>query len=102
MQLVYDWRSQQESEAQKPRYLSWLMTNLGVLDGGPSDKRQDPERWAIQTAGITLSAEVCSAAVSISIMTVKDGQMCVTCSWQACGQREPCRTFNGRREAVNR
>ncbi|KAF2969789.1 hypothetical protein GQX73_g3776 [Xylaria multiplex] len=84
MRLVHDWRTQQESEAQKPRYLSWLVTNLGVLDGGGSEKRQDPERWAIRKADLLLSAEVPSAALSVSIMTVKDEQMCVTCSWQDC------------------
>lgn len=88
MRLVHDWRSQQESEARKPRYLSWLVTNLGVLDGGRSEKQQDPERWAIRTADLLLSAEVPSAALSVSIMTVKDEQMCVTCSWQACVAEE--------------
>ncbi|KAI0540914.1 alcohol acetyltransferase-domain-containing protein [Xylaria digitata] len=84
MRLVHDWRTQQESEAQKPRYLSWLVTNLGVLDGGGSEQRQDPERWAIRKADLLLSAEIPSAALSVSIMTVKDEQMCVTCSWQDC------------------
>lgn len=31
-----------------------------------------------------LSAEVPSAAISISLVTVEDEQMCVTCSWQDC------------------
>ncbi|KAI0409847.1 alcohol acetyltransferase-domain-containing protein [Xylaria palmicola] len=84
MRLVHDWRAQQESEAQKPRYLSWLVTNLGVLDGGGLEKRQDPERWAIRKADLLLSAEVPSAALSVSLMTVKDEQMCVTCTWQDC------------------
>ncbi|RWA07680.1 hypothetical protein EKO27_g7410 [Xylaria grammica] len=84
MRLVYDWRTQQESEARKPRYLSWLVTNLGVVDGGGSEKRQDPERWAIRKADLLLSAEVPSAALSVSLMTVKDEEMCVSCTWQDC------------------
>ncbi|KAI0551866.1 alcohol acetyltransferase-domain-containing protein [Xylaria curta] len=84
MQLVHDWRTQQESETRKPRYLSWLVTNLGVLNGGGSEKRQDLDRWAIRKADLLLSAEVPSAALSVSIMTVKDEQMCVSCTWQDC------------------
>ncbi|KAI0190354.1 hypothetical protein EV127DRAFT_481038 [Xylaria flabelliformis] len=78
MQLVHDWRTQQESETRKPRYLSWLVTNLGVLDGGGFNKRQDPNRWAIRKTDLLLSAEVPSAALSVSIMTIKDEQMCIS------------------------
>ncbi|KAI3390520.1 hypothetical protein diail_9287, partial [Diaporthe ilicicola] len=34
MKLVSDWRTQQRGEAKKARYLSWLITNLGVIDRG--------------------------------------------------------------------
>ncbi|RYP08064.1 hypothetical protein DL765_008920 [Monosporascus sp. GIB2] len=85
MKFVRDWRTQQESETQKPRYLSWLVTNLGVLDGGAPDTReQEQEGWSIRRAELVLSAEVPSAALSVSVMTVRDEQMCVTCSWQDC------------------
>ncbi|VUC29980.1 unnamed protein product [Clonostachys rosea] len=33
MKFAGDWRAQQESEARKPRCLSWLVTSLGVLEG---------------------------------------------------------------------
>ncbi|XXG98866.1 hypothetical protein Hte_005196 [Hypoxylon texense] len=85
MKFVRDWRPQQQSEARKPRYLSWLVTNLGVLDGEVSETQQEyDERWSICQADLMLSAEVPSAALSVSIMTVKDKQMCVTCTWQDC------------------
>ncbi|KAL7625557.1 Alcohol acetyltransferase [Parahypoxylon ruwenzoriense] len=89
MKFVHDWRTQQESETQKPRYLSWLVTNLGVLDWGAPDTReqeqeQEQERWSIRRAELVLNAEVLSAALSVSVMTVSDEQMCVTCSWQDC------------------
>ncbi|KAF2789459.1 hypothetical protein K505DRAFT_352582 [Melanomma pulvis-pyrius CBS 109.77] len=71
MKLVSDWRSQQQSEAHKMRYLSWLVNNLG-------------EGWLLRRAELVLSAEVPSAALSVSIMTVKGGEMCITCSWQDC------------------
>ncbi|KAI0200212.1 alcohol acetyltransferase-domain-containing protein [Astrocystis sublimbata] len=93
MKFAGDWRTQQESEAHKPRYLSWLVTNLGVLDGeergGGGDEGEEAEAkkggqdaWAIRRAELVLSAEVPSAAFSVSAMTVKDEKMCVTCSWQ--------------------
>ncbi|KAH6645104.1 alcohol acetyltransferase-domain-containing protein [Truncatella angustata] len=84
MRFVSDWRPQQESEAHKPRYLSWLVTNLGVLDGAIEVAREQEQSWSIRRAELVLSAEVPSAALSVSIMTVKDSQMCVTCSWQDC------------------
>ncbi|PSN70883.1 hypothetical protein BS50DRAFT_659723 [Corynespora cassiicola Philippines] len=73
-----DWNSHQRREARRTRYLSWLVTNLGVLDGGSMEK----DEWSLRKAELILSAEVPSAAVSVSIMTVKSEQMCITCSWQ--------------------
>ena len=73
-----DWNSQQQREARRTRYLSWLVTNLGVLEGDSKGK----DEWSLRRAELVLSAEVPSAAISVSIMTVKDEQMCVTCSWQ--------------------
>lgn len=84
MKLCWDWRSQQQSEARKTRYLSWLVTNLGVLDSGLGDNKVQEEGWSLRRAELVLSTEVPSAALSVSIITVKDEQMCVTCSWQDC------------------
>jgi hypothetical protein len=75
-----DWNSQQQREARRTRYLSWLVTNLGVIDG----KDQGNDNWSLDRAELVLSAEVPSATFSVSLMTVKDKQMCVTCSWQEC------------------
>ena len=33
MKLVSDWNDAMRKQARRPRYLSWLVTNLGVLDG---------------------------------------------------------------------
>lgn len=82
--LVSDWRAQQETEASKTRYLSWLVTNLGVLDGGSGDMRERKEGWSIRRSELYLSAEIPSAAFSVAVMTVKDENMCITCSWQDC------------------
>ncbi|KAG8165972.1 hypothetical protein KVR01_004524 [Diaporthe batatas] len=84
MKFVSDWRTQQRAEANKTRYLSWLVTNLGVIDGGASDTSGQEEGWSLRRAELVLSAEIPSAAFSVSIFTVKGEQMCVTCSWQEC------------------
>ncbi|KAF2249681.1 hypothetical protein BU26DRAFT_563579 [Trematosphaeria pertusa] len=84
MKLCPDWNSQQQSEMRRMRYLSWLVTNLGVLDGESSTTVGKEEAWSLRRAELILSAETPSAALSVSIMTVKGREMCVTCSWQDC------------------
>ncbi|KAF2463773.1 uncharacterized protein BDR25DRAFT_307565 [Lindgomyces ingoldianus] len=84
MKFVSDWRAQQQSEARKTRYLSWLVTNLGVLDGGIGATQGQDQGWLLRRAELVLSTEVPSAALSVSIMTVKGDEMCITCSWQDC------------------
>lgn len=84
MKLCPDWNSQQQNEMRRTRYLSWLVTNLGVLDGESSANAGKEETWSLRRAELILSAETPSAALSVSIMTVKSREMCVTCSWQDC------------------
>ena len=84
MKLCPDWNSQQQSEMRRMRYLSWLVTNLGSLDGESSTAVGREEAWSIDRGELILSAETPSAALSVSIMTVKGRDMCVTCSWQDC------------------
>ncbi|KAF2637147.1 hypothetical protein P280DRAFT_110377 [Massarina eburnea CBS 473.64] len=81
MKLCPNWNNQQEIEMRKTRYLSWLVTNLGVLDGERST-RVGKESWSLCRAELILGAETPSAALSVSIMTVKGSDMCVTCTWQ--------------------
>lgn len=84
MKFVSDWRSQQRSEVKKTRHLSWLVTNLGVIDGGAGSRQAEEEGWSLRRAELVLSAEVPSAAISVSMMSVKGEKLCVTCSWQEC------------------
>ncbi|ETS83652.1 hypothetical protein PFICI_05528 [Pestalotiopsis fici W106-1] len=84
MKFVSDWRAQQQGEMQKARYFSWLVTNLGVLDRNVGRAQEQEEGWSLRKAELVLSTEILSAAISVIIMTVKDEQMCVTCSWQDC------------------
>lgn len=94
MKFVSDWREQQASETRRDRKLGWLLTNLGVLDGSTpgcsptnttsheSDGPDAQQGWSIRAAHFVVSAEVCCAAFLVAVMTVKGGDMCVSCSWQ--------------------
>ncbi|KAI0544737.1 alcohol acetyltransferase-domain-containing protein [Xylaria curta] len=95
MRLVSDWRAQFRTEASKPRPYSFVITNLGVLDGsldtiGAKEKREGEEKeekdggWTIEHAVFAISAEVCGAAFQVSPISVKNGALCVSCSWQEC------------------
>jgi hypothetical protein len=84
MKLCPDWNSQQQSEIRKTRYLSWLVTKLGVTDGESSTSVGSEEPWSLRRAELVLSAETPSAALSVSNMIFKSREMCVTCSWQDC------------------
>ncbi|KAL7952217.1 hypothetical protein V8C34DRAFT_319235 [Trichoderma compactum] len=84
MKFVSDWRTQRQGEARRASLLSWLVTNLGVIDGGIDGARGQEDGWLLRKAELVLSTEVPLAAFSVSIMTVKGGDMCVTCSWQDC------------------
>jgi hypothetical protein len=56
-----------------------------VIDGESSDGgEEEGGKWSLRRAELALSAETPSAALSVSVMTVKGREMCVTCSWQDC------------------
>ncbi|KAI0006304.1 alcohol acetyltransferase [Xylariaceae sp. FL0662B] len=84
--LVGDWQAHLKHLAQKPRPHSWVVTNLGVIDGGsqPSDASTNELRdsWSICAAQFAIPTEVPSGALVISPVTVAGGPLCITCSWQ--------------------
>ncbi|KAI0103053.1 alcohol acetyltransferase-domain-containing protein [Nemania sp. FL0031] len=87
MKLVLDWRAQFRADAAKPRTNSFIVTNLGVLDGvgaqsGGEAKVED--RWGVAHSVFAISTEVCGAAFQVSPISVRDGALCVSCSWQDC------------------
>ncbi|XXG99237.1 hypothetical protein Hte_005574 [Hypoxylon texense] len=81
--FVGDWRAQMREKASKPRLLSWLVTNLGVLEGSSEGKGKSGA-WSIRQAQLTLSAEIPGAAIVFSAMTVADGPLRITTNWQEC------------------
>ncbi|KAI1348511.1 hypothetical protein F5Y01DRAFT_211771 [Xylaria sp. FL0043] len=101
MKLIPDWRAQLRADAGKPRPHSFVVSNLGVLNGEPllrdstEEKKEEEKenrdgdagsrsRWRIAYSTFAISAEVCGAAFQVSPISVRDGSLCMGCSWQDC------------------
>lgn len=89
---VKDWQRTMRGLAKKPRQFSWLVTNLGVLDGNMSTKlntthsenTDDNQRWSIKRAQFGLSAEIPAAAIEFSPVSVAGEGMCIGANWPDC------------------
>ncbi|KAF4470268.1 hypothetical protein FALBO_2835 [Fusarium albosuccineum] len=79
MGVVTDWNKYQRDELKKPRSGSWLVTNLGVIDGQPEPKESG---WSIERSKFTLSANVLSGMFVFSAVTVKGKGFFIDLSWQ--------------------
>ncbi|KAI0811872.1 hypothetical protein GGR55DRAFT_678092 [Xylaria sp. FL0064] len=102
MKLIPDWRAQLRADAGKPRPHSFVVSNLGVLDGEPAMEKEEEEEegegekenrngdagssscWKIAHSTFAISAEVCGAAFQVSPISVRGGALCMGCSWQDC------------------
>ncbi|KAI1446644.1 alcohol acetyltransferase-domain-containing protein [Annulohypoxylon stygium] len=88
MRFVGDWRTQAIDTAKKPREYSVFITNLGGIGQANqpalSSSSEQDGGWSISRAQFSLSAEVTSAALMISIMSAVGGQLCVGVTWQDC------------------
>ncbi|KAF2789133.1 hypothetical protein K505DRAFT_313720 [Melanomma pulvis-pyrius CBS 109.77] len=78
---VSDWQQTMRDMAKKTRQFTWLVTNIGVLDGNTSDNGQ---RWSIGRAQFGLSAEIPAAAIEFAPISVAGGGMCVSAIWPDC------------------
>ncbi|KAH7139625.1 alcohol acetyltransferase-domain-containing protein [Dactylonectria estremocensis] len=85
MKLVRDWQGYHRGHEHKPRELSWIVTNLGVLDGKPSLDTTSTEKgdgWAVDEAKFALSAHVAGPFLQISAISVKGGNLSIHVAWQ--------------------
>ena len=100
---VTDWQQTMRNMAKKTRQFSWLVTNIGVMDGntstrlsttttrsptGSDTKSDDGQRWSISRAQFGLSAEIPAAAIEFSPVSVAGRGMCVSASWPDCAVNE--------------
>lgn len=98
---VTDWEQTMKDIAKKRRQYSWLVTNLGVLDGNTSTRLSstpttrsptasdiksvdDGQKWSISRAQFGLSAEIPFAAIEFAAVSVAGGGMCVAANWMDC------------------
>lgn len=96
---VTDWQQTVRDMAKKRRQFSWLVTNIGVLDGNPSTRlsttttrsptggdtnSDDGQRWSIGRAQFGLSAEISAAAIDFAPVSVAGRGMCVSADWPDC------------------
>lgn len=99
---VTDWQKTMSDQAKKKRQFSWLVTNIGVLEGGNTparpdttatakqsqtesdNKSDDVQKWSISRAQFGLSAEIPAAAIEFSPVSVAGRGMCVSASWPDC------------------
>ncbi|POR33525.1 Uncharacterized protein TPAR_06277 [Tolypocladium paradoxum] len=84
MCLVPDWREHNKSDAKKPRHLSWVVTNLGVLDGAANvdGAEKDAGAWSVERASFSTSAQVTGPAIGVCPIAVKGGKLCLDFCWQ--------------------
>lgn len=89
---VSDWRRQLQEEAKRPRKSSWVVTNLGVMEGTPSkslvakhigdsEEAQDAS-WSVTRASLILCANVVASAFSIAVASARGGDLVVSVTWQ--------------------
>lgn len=80
---VTDWQQAVGNMAKKTRQFSWLVTNLGLLNGsgGGETTKPDDGWWSIGRAQFGLSAEVPAAVIAFSPVSVAGRGLCVSASW---------------------
>ncbi|KAJ4305630.1 Alcohol acetyltransferase [Kalmusia sp. IMI 367209] len=86
-QVVSDWRAQLSEEARRPRRTSWVITNLGLIDGNSTDSSHSIDQidaWAITRTQFIMCANVVASAIGVSTAAVKGGDLIITCAWQDC------------------
>ncbi|KAI8671680.1 hypothetical protein NCS57_00643800 [Fusarium keratoplasticum] len=81
MVFISDWREHAKEAQRKPRAATWLVTNLGVLDG-ENGSDQLTERWSIQKADFLLSADVAGPALTICPVAIKGRNLTINVGWQ--------------------
>ncbi|TRX93452.1 hypothetical protein FHL15_005727 [Xylaria flabelliformis] len=96
---VTDWQQTMKDMAEKTRQFSWLVTNIGALNGktptgmslsttrsptSDDTKSDDGQRWSISRAQFGLSAEIPAAAIEFAPVSVAGRGMCVSANWPDC------------------
>jgi hypothetical protein len=94
---VTDWQKTMRDMAKKTRQFSWIVTNVGAMNGTTStsttttqsptvsgSKSDDGQKWSISRAEFGLSAEIPAAAIEFAAVSVTGRGMCVSANWADC------------------
>ncbi|ATZ54926.1 hypothetical protein BCIN_11g02380 [Botrytis cinerea B05.10] len=93
MQHIGNWRQRIKNGSKRPKRLSWLIIDAGILDeklkinsevSSAKVKLEEENAWILHRAGFASSAETMGAAFVISLMSVKGEGLHVGVSWQNC------------------
>lgn len=86
MRVVGNWNDFLRAKFKKVRDASWIVTNIGVFDGGEAEAEAETEevggRWTVDDAEFHLGADVVTAALEISAISVKGKGLKTTICWQ--------------------
>ena len=106
LKYVTDWQQTMSNMAKKTRQFTWLVTNIGALEGNTSIRLSDTaattrsptggngksddnsQRWSIDRAQFGLSAEIPAAAIEFAPVSVAGKGMCVSANWADCAVDE--------------
>ncbi|KAK7422532.1 Alcohol acetyltransferase [Neonectria punicea] len=80
MGVVGDYRGYMKDQLNHQRASSWLVTNLGVIDGAKGTS--SAEDWTIKRASFSLGANVLGPLFVVSPIAVKGGDLTIGVSWQ--------------------
>ncbi|KAH7251489.1 hypothetical protein BKA59DRAFT_394063 [Fusarium tricinctum] len=82
MKLVTDWQEYHRNTLKKPRELSWIVTNIGVMDNKPKGAAGGEDGWSLEKARFSLCADVAGPAMQIGTASVKGGGLTIDLTWQ--------------------
>ncbi|KAK3318788.1 hypothetical protein B0H66DRAFT_575445 [Apodospora peruviana] len=81
---VTDWQTTMKDMAKRTRQFSWIVTNVGMLDGSGNSTSEDDnngQMWSISRAQFGVSAEIPAAAIEFSPVSVAGQGMCFCANW---------------------
>lgn len=89
LKFIPDFRTLLKDWTTKPRGHGVVITNLGVIDGSPSDKISNDaveasSKWRIDRAIFSISPEAHGAAITICPVAVKGRELYISFDWLDC------------------
>ncbi|KAM0280414.1 hypothetical protein ACHAO9_011212 [Fusarium lateritium] len=80
MAAVSNWEKYQKDELAKPRVVSWLITNVGQIDG--LCKADEKSGWSIERCKFSITAGITWPMFSLSVISAKDHDLCIDIACQ--------------------